>query len=119
MPLIKILSSTIVRGAKYIRDGGIRFDDWDKPLKWSHAGKLKELKTDGEVSKEYLTKLIKGSSKKGDIHRIMNYLFDNAKTANLANNERGHLLSLAKDKLEQIDYKEFVQLLKENLHHFH
>jgi hypothetical protein len=82
--------------------------------KWTHADKIRELKTDEYVSGEYLAKLINASRKKTDLNEIAKYLADKNKVANLKPSELAQLKAKLTEKIDLIDMKALLKHFREN-----
>jgi hypothetical protein len=82
--------------------------------KWTHADKIRELKTDEWVSGEYLSKLINASRKKTDLNEIAKYLADKNKVANLKPSELAQLKAKLTEKIDLIDMKALLKHFREN-----
>jgi Ca2+-binding EF-hand superfamily protein len=82
--------------------------------KWTHADKIRELKTDEYVSGEYLAKLINASRKKTDLNEIAKYLVDKNKVANLKPSELAQLKAKLTERMDLIDMKALLKHFREN-----
>jgi hypothetical protein len=82
--------------------------------KWTHADKIRELKTDEYVSGEYLTKLINASHKKSDLNEIAKYLADKNKVANLKPSELAQLKAKLTERMDLIDMKALLKHFRDN-----
>jgi hypothetical protein len=82
--------------------------------KWTHADKIRELKTDEYVSGEYLAKLINASRKKTDLNEIARYLSDKNKVANLKPSELAQLKAKLAEKIDLIDMKALLKHFRDN-----
>jgi hypothetical protein len=82
-------------------------------IKWTHSDKIKELKTDSELSPTYLQELIAKSSSKKHLMELEKYLTETTKIGNLDKRTWTSLLKKVDGKLDKIKEDEVLkQLIK-------
>lgn len=116
--ILKGISKIIFSGAKKLGNTGGKIvkSDIERAAitpNWSHADKIKELKTDSRLSPDYIENLIKNSNNKTDLNAIVNYLKDKDKVDNIPAGKVEQLKKIANEKIENIELKELLKLAKD------